>query len=126
MNCEMFESRLNELLDERAPLELDGTLSAHARRCGRCQTLLSAYRELMQAVRFPNLPEPSDDLTGRVVAAALREESLAVGDATSADSASPASSERNRAKTHRFHKHVWRVAALAVCTAVLVAVAWKF
>jgi hypothetical protein len=120
MNCETFESQLNELLDERAPLELDGALAAHARRCGVCRSLLSAYGELARAVRFTPLPKPADDLTDRIVAAARREEPPAPSRASSVFP------QRRSAWTLHIRKRLWRVAALAVASAVLLAVAWKF
>lgn len=74
MNCQEFEARLNELLDERAPLELDGALGSHARCCLECRETWSGYREMAQSLRFRDAPRPADSLGQRIVSAVLADQ----------------------------------------------------
>jgi hypothetical protein len=53
MKCVEFETRLNDLLDERAlPIapNVDGRLLDHAQNCARCSDLLSAHEALLEGV----------------------------------------------------------------------------
>jgi hypothetical protein len=53
MKCVEFETRLNDLLDERvAPVapNVDGRLLDHAQNCARCSDLLSAHEALLEGV----------------------------------------------------------------------------
>ena len=43
MNCEQFEDRAQQLLDNRDNLRLDLTLQQHARQCAACRHALTIY-----------------------------------------------------------------------------------
>ncbi len=49
MNCETFETRLNQLLDDRATLELDAQAAEHSAGCASCRQLYAAYEQLAAA-----------------------------------------------------------------------------
>ena len=68
MQCEEFEFRLNDLLDERLPIERDAVLRAHAAACGGCRRLAEGYGALFHGLA--ELPPPDCDaaLAWRVVA----------------------------------------------------------
>ncbi len=50
MQCEKFESRLNQLLDERRQPELDDQLLAHTSGCDECRQMLAAQQLLFGAM----------------------------------------------------------------------------
>lgn len=68
MNCEGFESRLQDLLDRRVSIDGDEELSAHAANCESCRRELGAYTALLEAVAQMPRPEPRPDLVARVLA----------------------------------------------------------
>lgn len=112
MNCRQFEARLNDLLDERAPLELDDLLQGHLRCCAPCRELWAAYGEMLQVVRFRSPPEPRPDLAERIVAAAV---------------AAQTDGTRSVPTARGFSgRLLWRAAAIAAAAAVLIAVCWRF
>ena len=49
MHCETFEARLNQLLDDRATLELDAQAAEHCAGCSSCRQLYAAYDHLTAA-----------------------------------------------------------------------------
>jgi len=73
MNCQWFERRLDELLDERLPPDGDLDLCGHAERCSRCARLLADHLALLDAVQVLAWPEACEGMAGRVLAAAARE-----------------------------------------------------
>ena len=75
MNCETYEARLNELLDDRVPLDLDEGLREHHERCRECRLLFASYSELVHAVSFRPPLQPDAALTDKIVAASLRRDS---------------------------------------------------
>jgi len=68
MQCEEFETRLNDLLDERLPIERDAVLRAHAAACGGCRRLATGYGALFQGLADLPTPECDAALAWRVVA----------------------------------------------------------
>ncbi len=68
MNCETFESRLNDLLDQRLSPETDSLLQAHAGACSDCRDRLAAQAVLWEALAFSNVPEPPSGFARQVVA----------------------------------------------------------
>jgi hypothetical protein len=50
MHCVEFERRLNELLDDRLPLDSDLELAAHADECGQCAELLAGHELLLRGM----------------------------------------------------------------------------
>jgi hypothetical protein len=50
MQCVEFETRLNDLLDERAAPSVDIGLAEHAQSCARCCELLAAHEALLEGV----------------------------------------------------------------------------
>jgi hypothetical protein len=143
MNCQQFEARLNDLLDERSPLEMDDALHGHFRQCAPCRQLFSGYVDLLQVMRFRSPPQPAPDLAERIVAAAVRQQADAEELPVRLDAAgSPAVSrtpvltadlaasavtwwpmQRWAGATRRVW---WRAAGIAVAAAVLVAVCLRF
>jgi len=123
MNCQQFESRLNELLDERSPLELDDGLRRHYRQCAGCRELWSAYGDLEQAMRFRSMPEPPPGLTSRIMAAVAKQSARPYA-------ATAMSSERAARQSHWrllvARGRLWRAAGVAIAATVLVAVCLRF
>jgi len=80
MQCEEFESRLNDLLDERLPIDRDAALRAHAAACGDCRRAAAGYGALFQGLAGLPAPECDAALAWRVVAQchALRKRRRAV------------------------------------------------
>jgi hypothetical protein len=143
MNCQQFEARLNELLDERAPLEMDDSLNGHIRECAACRELLSAYVDLLQVMRFRSPPAPAPDLAPRIVAAAISQEPVIQETGIRLDTAGASVASRlpapvaDRATAATLRRPVgggasaasrvwWRAAGIAVAIAVLVAVYLRF
>lgn len=50
MQCDEFENRLNEVLDDRRPWLSDGELAAHARSCSACRDLAASYDAALSAL----------------------------------------------------------------------------
>ncbi len=69
MRCAEFESRLNEVLDERLGLDSDPELVDHAQRCQPCRSLASSYEAIVTGLEQAKLPEASPALTARIVSA---------------------------------------------------------
>ncbi|HUY90742.1 MAG TPA: hypothetical protein VMV10_18555 [Pirellulales bacterium] len=67
MQCAEFESRLNDLLDERLRLDADFLLSEHARCCRECRNLAAAYEAVVVGLEQSRPPEPGVDLAARVL-----------------------------------------------------------
>lgn len=68
MNCRLFESRLDELLDRRLSPDGDPQIVDHARHCQRCDLLLTEYRKLSTAIESLGSPVGMVDLPARVLA----------------------------------------------------------
>lgn len=68
MRCEEFETRLNDLIDERAQPAADAILCEHASRCPACAKLLREYAMLLAGVTALPCPEVPPGLGLRVVA----------------------------------------------------------
>ena len=68
MRCEDFESRLNELLDERRHPRFDALVSRHARLCPECRDLLTVYGIVLEQWQSLALAAPSEDISARVLA----------------------------------------------------------
>jgi hypothetical protein len=51
MQCVEFESRLNDLLDERLSPSVDNGLAEHAQNCPGCSELLAAHELLLEGVQ---------------------------------------------------------------------------
>jgi hypothetical protein len=67
MQCENFESRLNQILDRRARPETDEMLLAHAATCEPCRELLAVGELLFDGVDLLETPEISPGFARRVV-----------------------------------------------------------
>jgi hypothetical protein len=68
MHCVEFEMRLNDLLDERAPLGGDSLLESHAAECSQCADLLGAHMALLDGVEALACLPLRSDLAVRVAA----------------------------------------------------------
>jgi hypothetical protein len=69
MHCHEFESRLNDVLDDRGQPRADGQLVAHAQHCDSCRQLLAGQQALFAGLK--HRPLAATVLTGfadRVVA----------------------------------------------------------
>jgi hypothetical protein len=67
MQCDEFEARLNELLDERLNPAADDQCAEHAQSCRSCRGRLHAYRAVLAGIACS--PEAKEtDLAARVVA----------------------------------------------------------
>jgi hypothetical protein len=72
MQCERFESRLNEVLDARQPLSSAGDLGEHIRQCAPCRELARAYEAVLAGLQQAEVPPEPAGLTTRVVSQARR------------------------------------------------------
>jgi hypothetical protein len=68
MQCQEFEHRLNEVLDERSDPAADARLVAHAESCSPCRTLLAGQRSLIAGLRRSAPPPLAPEFARRVVA----------------------------------------------------------
>ena len=62
MNCVWFETRLDDLLDERLPVDGDAELNEHAEACPRCAQLLADHQVMLEAIDLFVQPETRADL----------------------------------------------------------------
>ena len=72
MRCEKFESRLNELLDERLPLSKAADAEEHLRQCSACRDLARAYESVLAGLQQAAIPPEPAGLTRRIVFEARR------------------------------------------------------
>jgi hypothetical protein len=72
MQCERFERRLHQLLDERSRPEADPQLVAHAHACAACGAALDAQRMLFSVLARAEAPQPSAGFAAAVVRGALQ------------------------------------------------------
>ncbi|HWB10480.1 MAG TPA: hypothetical protein VG826_14725 [Pirellulales bacterium] len=72
MQCERFESRLNEVLDARQPLSSAGDLGEHIRTCAPCRELARAYEAMLVGLQQAEMPPEPAWLTPRVVSQVRR------------------------------------------------------
>jgi hypothetical protein len=126
MRCAEFESRLNELLDERLWLDADSSLAEHAQTCSECCKLAASYEALVVGLNQTRLPQPGADLTSRILAnvasrtaGSPRDEAVGVPFGR----ISPASAEGRSA---RWSTSRIGVAVAAMAAAVLLAVAMRW
>lgn len=68
MQCETFEGRLHELLDERERPESDALLREHALVCSGCAEKLASQEALFAGLAKAEIPALSADFTQRVLA----------------------------------------------------------
>ncbi|QDU27851.1 hypothetical protein ETAA8_29420 [Anatilimnocola aggregata] len=68
MKCTDFEDRLNQLLDDRLPVQDDQELAAHADQCADCREVLTAQEHLFRGLRTLQRQTMAPDL-GRLVLA---------------------------------------------------------
>jgi len=92
VQCEEFESRLNDLLDERCPLFADGALADtaladHAAVCSACASIARGYETLSEGVSSWERVEVSADLTSRVITQWELAKAQSLASATDWDSA---------------------------------------
>jgi hypothetical protein len=71
MKCDDFESRLNDVLDERRAPAVDALLAEHAGHCVPCRGLLRDYEALAEGAGSLSAPCLEDGFSHRAVAAAL-------------------------------------------------------
>ena len=68
MQCQEFESRLNDLLDQRLSPEADPPLTSHAQQCGACREVLTLQGLLWRGLKANRPAPPAHDFSARVVA----------------------------------------------------------
>ena len=107
MRCEDFESRLNEVLDERRPLSSAADLEGHVRQCGACRKVARSYEAMLAGLHYDAPPAEPVWLTARVVAEAGRH----IGEA-------------GRGKVLRFPRRAPAVALAASVLLLAVGLAW--
>jgi hypothetical protein len=73
MHCREFESRLNDILDDRGPPRADTQLAAHAEACEACRRLLDGQQALWNGLVQRPLPSTSAGFARRVVQQAAPE-----------------------------------------------------
>lgn len=69
MHCAEFESRLNDVLDERLWLDSDPALTAHVQHCRPCRELAASYEAMVTGLEQSKIPATSPGLTAGVLAA---------------------------------------------------------
>ena len=111
MQCAEFESRLNDLLDQRRWLDADPRLAEHVRGCGECRNLAAAYEAVVVGLEQSRIPDFSADLTERVLA-----------DYSSASNSKELTLAGRRAAPAR--NRTWAFAALAAAVLLAVALRW--
>jgi hypothetical protein len=67
MHCREFESRLNDILDDRGQPRADAQLAAHAEACDGCREMLDGYQALFAGLTRRAFPSPSAEFSQRVV-----------------------------------------------------------
>jgi hypothetical protein len=67
MNCDEFETRIQELLDRRQSLTGDGRLLDHALTCTPCAAMLETYQELFDQIARWQPLELDRDFSDRTV-----------------------------------------------------------
>lgn len=117
MQCAEFESRLNDLLDQRRWLDADPRLAEHARRCGECRNLAAAYEAVVVGLEQSRIPEFGPDLTERVLA-----DYSAVSNREQRRPLSPAARHSHLATARASRS--WAFAALAAAVLLAVALRW--
>lgn len=73
MQCEKFESRLQDLLDQRERPEYDALLLDHAESCENCRETLMLQEQLFSGLDLWETPRMSDGFAQRVVEQHLSE-----------------------------------------------------
>lgn len=68
MQCEKFEARLQDLLDQRARPEFDARLLEHAEACDNCRETLLLQEQLFTGLELWEAPSVSDGFAQRVLA----------------------------------------------------------
>jgi hypothetical protein len=71
MHCHEFESRLNDVLDQRGNPHADPRLADHAQQCEDCRARLAGSRVLLGGLSRLSLPALPRDFARRVVARAV-------------------------------------------------------
>lgn len=67
MLCSEFDSRVQDLLDERRAPELDAKLQSHARQCEQCRDQLEVLARLFGSLDLLEMPSLPSDFARRVV-----------------------------------------------------------
>jgi hypothetical protein len=117
MQCAEFESRLNDVLDQRRWLDADPRLAEHVRRCSECRNLAAAYEAVVVGLEQSRIPQLSLDLTERVLADC----SAAAGSQPQPPLTPAGRLEQPAApRTNRS----WALAALAAAVLLAVALRW--
>ncbi|HEX4000706.1 MAG TPA: zf-HC2 domain-containing protein [Pirellulales bacterium] len=89
MNCDVFERRLDEVLDDRLPPESDAALIAHAEHCPSCARSLADHQGLLEAMQLLAWPSECEKLGTRVLAEVVKERGKAWSDPRSEPRAKP-------------------------------------
>jgi len=84
MQCETFEDRVNELLDERRSVSDDAALVEHATTCGTCRSTLDGYAALLTGLDAFDFQEPKTNFAEKVIAAVGSETDTANSSTSSA------------------------------------------
>ena len=67
MQCDKFEERIHESLDQRIAPWSQKELLRHTQHCRRCRDLLASYEELSDGLIYFEPPTTDADFTQRVV-----------------------------------------------------------
>jgi hypothetical protein len=66
MHCRDFESRLNDILDDRGQPRADAQLAEHAAQCDPCRALLDGQQALFAGLAHRPLPAPAAGFARRI------------------------------------------------------------
>ena len=78
MQCDEFEIRVQDILDERGKPEQDALLREHAGNCAQCRNLLSSFAAAIEGLELCAVPSVSRDLSARVLAELQRPQVLRI------------------------------------------------
>lgn len=109
MRCEEFETRLNQVLDDRRPLSSAGDIQTHARECGDCRELARGYEALLSGLARQVAPPTPSLLTARVL-----------------DELAAAGLERQRARLLRFPQRAAVLSLAAASLLLALGLAWMY
>ena len=86
MQCEQFEARWQQLLDDRLPVGSDPYLLAHSLTCESCAALVESTESLLYGLEYDcDVDELGDDFAERVVAAACKSDWYDVDQSSAVD-----------------------------------------
>lgn len=117
MRCDSFETRLNEVLDQRGSPSEDRELRAHAESCAACRDLLVGQQLLFTGLDLAEKPAISSGFTSRVLAR--------LADQSSVDSGATAGIVAPAGPALGFHRAAWWTGGIVAAAAIALIAGWE-